>query len=186
MRCQLSRADGSTIPTAYGIPSSDQPRLQISTGDKILNGETIDLVFACTSTLSKMGPDGNTPIITDFISVTYIDECEQPQLYPAIGQNVSLRLYESGLASFISPFSTFSCGPVTSALVFPDNHPVTAPEFYVDQLRGSVVSFPTSRDNIGQYPMRIESCVTIVSSQEYRCVDSEEFVITIEDPCPYT
>lgn len=34
--------------------------------------------------------------------------------------------------------------------------------------------------------MRIESCVTIVSSGELRCVQSEEFIITIGDPCPFT
>lgn len=143
-------------------------------------------MFACTSTLSKMGPGGTTPIISDFINVTYRDECEQPQLYPAIGSNDSLLLYESGLASFVSPYSTFQCGPVTSTLVFPPDHPANAPDFYVDPLRGSVVTFPTSWANLGQYPMRIESCVTIVSSGELRCVQSEEFVITIADPCPFT
>lgn len=63
-----------------------------------------------------MGPGGTTPIITDIVTVNYIDECEQPALSPAIGQSGTIKLYENGFVQFISPYSTYSCGPVTSRL----------------------------------------------------------------------
>ena len=40
--------------------------------------------------------------------------------------------------------------------------------------------------NIGSFPLKIESCITIYSSGDKRCVLSDEFVITIIDPCPTT
>ena len=178
--------DGSPVTNGYGINVMPAPLLEINTADKNLDGVQLALKFACRSTLSKMD-NGSAPIVTNSLIVTYIDECLESNIYPANTQDATMLLYEMGGPSFVVPYSTFTCGDFVSTLVYPDTHPFdTAPMFVINDFDGEVMTLSDSRDNIGSYPLKIESCITIYSTFEQRCVMSEEFTITINDPCPFT
>ena len=69
--------------SSYGITETNQPVLEIQTGNKNFNGLTINLAFACRSTLS-IGPDGDAPVVFDVVAVTFEDECEYSELYAPI------------------------------------------------------------------------------------------------------
>lgn len=174
------------MPNGYGINILPAPVLEINTADKNLNGVEMPLKFSCRSTLSKMD-NGSAPVVTAPVTVTYVDECSESPLYPANTQDATMLLYEVGGPPFVVPFSTFSCGEFTSSLVYPDDHPFnTAPTFSINAFDGVVMTISDSRDNIGSFPLKIESCITIYSSGELRCVMSDEFTVTIIDPCPLT
>ena len=132
VQCMLSMQDGSLVPAGYGITVLSAPTLLIQTSDKNLNGIVMPLKFSCRSTLSKVN-NGSAPIVTDNVTVTYVDECQQSILYPANTQDATMMLYQQGSSPFVVPYSTFSCGEFSSSLIYPDTHPfATAPTFIID------------------------------------------------------
>lgn len=82
--------------------------------------------------------------------------------------------------------SQYSCGSFNNRIVYPESHPSTAPEFWIDNLNGRVYTQPRDRDDLGFYPLKIESCITIFSTGQEICTISEEFIIEVRDPCPFT
>jgi hypothetical protein len=84
--------------------------------------------------------------------------------------------------------SQYSCGNFVSRIVYPPNYPVdTAPAFILNEFDGTVSTLPGVRENLGMYPLAIESCIRLVGgNQEIRCTTSDAFRVEVTDPCPYT
>lgn len=126
-QCLLTMANGDDIPDRFGIPMQARPTIEIFSEDKDLNGEFIDLRFQCRSTLSQLGPDGTAPIVTHNFRVTYIDECELSEIYPALTQDFNVFVFSLSDITYVPPYSQFACNSFTNTILYPDEHPDSSP-----------------------------------------------------------
>ena len=82
-----------------------QPIIEIFSEDKGLNGEFVDLRFACRSTLSQLGPDGTAPIVNHDFRVNFVDECELSEIFPALTQDVNVYMFSLTDIEYTPPYS---------------------------------------------------------------------------------
>ena len=186
-QCLLSMPDGGDIPMNYGIPMQTKPVIDIFSEDKSLNGMFIDLMFSCRSTLSQLGPDGKAPVAVHEFRVDYIDECELSEIYPALTQDAIVFVFSLSELPFVPPYSQHACNSFENHILYPDDHPDNAPVFRLSENDpGKIQVIAGHSSNEGVYLLELESCITIFSSKEQRCVISAQFQVNVVDPCPTT
>lgn len=186
-QCLLSMPDGSEIPGRYGIPMQTKSLIEINSEDKGLNGESIDLTFRCKSTLSQLGPDSTAPVIVHNFKVNYVDECELSEIYPALTQDANVYAFSETEITYTPPYSQYACNAFTNKIVFPPDHPENGPIFRLNQQQPGIIEVISGYSrNKGNYSLKIESCITIFSTGEKRCVLSQPFAVNVVDPCPIT
>ena len=184
-QCLLTMPDGSDIPERWGIPMQTQPLIEVMTEDKGLNGASVDLLFKCRSTLSQLGDGGMPPVLTHAFSVSYVDECEVSEIFPALTQDSNVMMFSVSEITYVVPYTQFACNSVENTIVYPPDHPDSAPVFLLSESEpGKIQVISGNRGNLGIYQLMVESCITIFSSKEKRCVVSAEFRVNVVDPCP--
>jgi hypothetical protein len=163
-----------------------QPLIEIFSEDKGLNGEFVDLRFACRSTLSQLD-NGSAPFITHNFRVSYVDECEVSEIFPALTSDSNVNLFSVSELTFTPPYAQFACNSFENTIVYPPDHPSNSPVFLLSEDEpGKIQVISGHRSNEGTFPLMIESCITIFSSKERRCVVSNQFQVNLVDPCPMT
>ena len=132
--------------------------------------------------------------MVDFFNLNYVTECYYAQIYTAFKQSYSLFLYDE----YFTPFDALAsanplCGDLIYSLKSLPRGSEIVPEveanfsLQINPADGQISIYvePAIRANRGQYVFAIESCIEAGSGETYSltCIDSQPFVVTIDDPC---
>lgn len=91
--CQLKTSAGIDIPSGLGITFTS-PVFSLTTDNKALNGQSIDLQITCVAPLSKTGPGGAPSSAVNRFTVQYRDECYDTKITPASRTSYTASLYK--------------------------------------------------------------------------------------------
>lgn len=167
----------------------------ISTNMEELNGNYIDLQIACESEYaSESRKIAGIAYATSTFRVKFFDACQFASINPATRSNVEIPLYQESFLDLIQPTTdAVNCPKITNEITLLSSTATTATQIVATlgpltsgSIGAKLATNPTIYDNVGDYLVRMTSCISYGDGDGRVCVDGEEFMITIYDPCPYT
>lgn len=204
LRCELIALP--SVPFYIDAVQVDTPGSPLSLMDKSfttyintnlveLDGNYLDMQIACESEdASTDRKNAGVAYVTTSFRVTFYDACQFADIMPATRASIEIPLYQESSLDLIQPSTdAVNCPTITNEVTVLSSTATVPTEItsilgplVTGSIGAKLATNPTIYDNVGDYVVKMTSCVGYGADGNRICVDGESFTISIFDPCPYT